>query len=119
MLCETNSWILVVSDHFTRWSDALAIPNGTAAVVATVLDERLFGYLGLPEQIHSDQGSQFEKLLMEELRRMWKVNKTHTTPYNPEGDGVVERNDRSLGESLQALLLGVIQNEWDDLCLKL
>ena len=110
-----NSWILVVSDHFTRWSDALAIPDGTAAVVARVLDERLFCYFGLPEQIHSDQGSQFESLLMEELCRMWKVNKTHTTPYNPKGNGVVERNNRSLGESLRALLLGASQTEWDDL----
>ena len=84
MLCEANSWILVVSDHFTRWPDALAISDGTAAVVATVLDERLFCYLGLPKQIHSDQGSQFKSLMMEDCR-LWKVNRTQTTPYNPKG----------------------------------
>ena len=54
-----NTWILVLTDHFTRWSDALAIPDATAPVVARALDERVFCYLGLPESIHSDQGAQF------------------------------------------------------------
>ena len=31
-----NSWILVLVDHFTKWQDALAIPDATAAVVASV-----------------------------------------------------------------------------------
>jgi hypothetical protein len=49
-----NKWILVITDHFTRWQDALAIPDATAPVVAAALDERVFCYLGLPEQIHAD-----------------------------------------------------------------
>ena len=55
-----NKWILVLTDHFTRWQDAIALPDATAPVVATALDERVFCYLGLPEQIHTDQGAQFE-----------------------------------------------------------
>ena len=62
-----NQWILVVTDHFTRWQDALAIPDATAPVVATALDERIFCYLGLPEQLHADQGPQFEMAPMDEL----------------------------------------------------
>ena len=62
-----NQWILVLVDHFTRWQDALAIPDATAPVVAAVLDERVFCYMGLPEQIHTDQGAQFESQLMTEL----------------------------------------------------
>jgi len=33
-----NSWILVLTDHFTRWADALAIPDALAPTVARVLD---------------------------------------------------------------------------------
>ena len=62
-----NKWILVLTDHFTRWQDALPIPDGTAPVVAEALESRVFSYLGIPEQIHSDQGSQFESGLMQEL----------------------------------------------------
>ena len=49
-----NRWILVVVDHFTRWQDAFPLPDATAPTVATALEERVFCYHGLPEQIHSD-----------------------------------------------------------------
>ena len=62
-----NRWILVLTDHFTRWQDAIALPDATAPVVATALDERVFCYLGLPEQIRTVQGAQFESSLMAEL----------------------------------------------------
>jgi len=50
-----NSWIIVLTDHFTRWANALAIPDASAPTVARVLDQNVFCYFGLPEQIHSDQ----------------------------------------------------------------
>ena len=62
-----NKWILVLIDHFTRWQDAIPLTDATAPVVASTLDERVFCYLGLPEQLHTDQGAQFESQLLAEL----------------------------------------------------
>ena len=58
------------------WQDAIAIPDATAPTVATVLDERVFCYFGLPEQIHSDLGRQFKSQLMAELCTLWRVPST-------------------------------------------
>ena len=82
---------------------------------STALEERVFCYHGLPEQIHSDQGTQFEGELMAELCDLWGVQKSRTTPYHPQGNGVVERGNRGLGDSLHALLLARDQEEWDKL----
>jgi len=65
-----NSWILVLTDHSTRWADALAISDASAPTVARVLDQNVFCYFGLPEQIHSDQGAQFQSQLMSDLCRL-------------------------------------------------
>ena len=108
-----NCWILVLTDHFTRWQDALALPGATAPIIASTLDERVFCYLGLPESIHSDQGCQFEGQVMQELCALWNVEKTRTTPYHPQGNGVVERGNRALGDSLRAILLNRGPDEWD------
>ena len=69
--------------------------------------------MGLPEQLHTDQGAQFESQLLAELCQLWKVTKTRTTPYHPQANGVVERNNRLLGESLRAMLLNRGQEDWD------
>jgi len=92
-----NNWILVLTDHFTRWADALAIPDTSAPSVAGASDQQVFCYFGLPEQIHSDQGAQFQSQLMSNLCKMWGINQSRTTPYHPQGNGVVERNNRMLG----------------------
>ena len=108
-------WILVISDHFTRWQDALALPDATAPTVATAQEEHVFCYFGLPEQIHSDQGAQFEGELMVELCDIWGVKKTRTSPYHPQGNGVVERGNRTLGDALRTHLLSRSQEDWDKL----
>lgn len=110
---RTNKWILVISDHFTRWMDGIALPDATTPVIAHALEERVFAYFGLPECIHSDRGSQFESELMAELCKLWGVDKTRTTPYHPQANGVVERNNRTIGDSLRCLLMSRGQTDWD------
>jgi len=87
--------------------------------VARALDQNLFCYLGLPEQIHTDQGAQFQSQLMGDLCRIWGVNRSWTTPYHPQGNGFVERNNRMLGDALRSLLLGRGQEEWNVVLLQI
>jgi transposase InsO family protein len=108
-----NKWLLVLTDHFSRWQDAIPIADATSQTVATTLEERVFSYLGLPENLHTDQGAQFESGLMQELCTLWDITKTRTTPYNPKGNAIVERGNRGLGDSLRALLIASPQEEWD------
>jgi len=77
------------------------------------LDQQVFCYFGWPEQIHSNQGAQFQSQLMSDLCKTWGVNQSRTTLYHPQGNGVVERNNRMLGDSLRSLLIGKSQEEWD------
>lgn len=108
-----NAWILVLTDHFTRWQDTIPIMNETAPHVAFILDARVFCYFGLPEQIHSDQGAQFESELVTELCKLLRVDKTRTIPYHPQGNGMVERNNRPLGDSLRVLIIDIGHENWD------
>ncbi|XP_067942847.1 uncharacterized protein [Watersipora subatra] len=53
--------------HPADLQDTLAVPDTPALVVANTLDEWVFCYLGLLEQIHTNQEAQFESQLMAEL----------------------------------------------------
>ena len=91
-----NRYILAAMDYFTRWVEAYAIPNQEAATVADKLVSNFFLRFSPPEQLHSDQGCQFESTLLKEICHSLGIHKTCTTPYYPQGDGLVERFNRTL-----------------------
>ena len=63
---------------------------------------RCFPIMGLPDVLHSDQGRNFESTLLRQTLESFGVHKTHTTAYHPEGDGMVERFNRSLLQLLRS-----------------
>ena len=44
-----------------------------------------------PEALHSDQGRQFDGLLLKEICQILQIKKSRTSPYHPQFDGLVER----------------------------
>ena len=72
------------------------MPNKTALAVADVFFQLIVCRFGMPAVIHSDQGREFEKNLMQELCLLCGAHKTRTTPYHPASDGLVERFNRTL-----------------------
>ena len=91
---QGNKYVLVLSDYFTRWVEAFPIRDIEAKTVADVMLQGFFSRYGVPKQIHSDQGTQFESKLFQELCRVFDIEKTRTTPYHPQSDGLVERFNR-------------------------
>ena len=77
--------ILVASDYFTRWAEAYAIPNLEETTVSSNFR------CGSPEQLHADQGRDFESSIMAEVCKTLRISNTRTTPYHPQLDGLVER----------------------------
>ena len=91
-----NRYVLVIGDYFSRWMEALPVPNQEASTVAEKLVDEVFLRFSPPEQLHSDQGRQFESNLVREVCKLLHINKTRTTPYHPQCDGLVERFNRTL-----------------------
>lgn len=97
-----NSYVLVVADYFTHYTEAYPLPNQEATTVATNLVDEFFCRFSLPEQLHSDQGRNFESAIITEICKMLQIEKTRTTPYHPQSDGLVERFNRTLLDMLAA-----------------
>ena len=108
-----NRYILVVTDYFTKWTQAFALRNMTAQTVADRLSTEFFCFFGTPRQLHSDQGRQFESQLFQEICKLLGINKTRTTPYRPQSDGMVERFNRTIQQMLKHFVNNN-RNDWDD-----
>lgn len=55
-----NEYIIVLSDYFSKWVEANAVPNHTTLTVADKIVTVFFCRFGKPTQIHTDQGRKFE-----------------------------------------------------------
>ena len=109
---EGNRYILVISDYFTKWTEAFAMPNMEAKTVARIIVEEVIVRFGVPYTIHSDQGRQYESKLFAEVCGLLEIEKTRTTPYHPKSDGMVERFNRTL-ETMLSNYVKENHRDWD------
>ena len=91
-----NRYALVMTDCFTKYVEIYALPNPEAKTVAQMLTREFFSRYGVPLELHSDQGIQFESKLFQEICELLGIHKTRTTPFRPQSDKQSERNIRTL-----------------------
>ncbi|TWW54740.1 hypothetical protein D4764_0276330, partial [Takifugu flavidus] len=109
---QGNRYVLVAMDYFTKWPEAYAVPDQSASTTAEHLVNEMFCRFGVPEELHSDQGRNFEAKVFSEVCRRLGIKKTRTTPLHPQSDGLVERFNRTLATQL-AILTSRRQRDWD------
>ena len=76
--------ILVITDHFTRYAQAIVTSLQTVKCTAQNLWDKFIVHYGLPEMILTDQGHNFESNLLKALCEIAQVKKIRTSGYHPQ-----------------------------------
>ena len=88
--------ILVLTDAFSKFSQAFVTSSQKAIIVAKLLVEKWFSIFGVPAWIHSDQGWSFDNEIISHLCKMYGIQQSTTMPYNPRGNAICKRFNRTL-----------------------
>ena len=107
-----NKYILVTTDYLTKWPEAKAMKDATAENIIEFIYERIICRHGCPKVILSDQGKHFRNKVMEGLCKKFEIKHKMSSPYHPQTNGLVERFNRTLCESLAKV--SEKENEWDE-----
>ena len=84
------------TDYLTKWAEKKAIKAVTEEKVAKVFRENIFYKFGYPRELVTDQGSQFNSNLIEDLLTHHRIKHRNSTPYHPQGNGQVEVTNGAL-----------------------
>ena len=110
---DGHLYIMVAECYFSKWAEAYALVNHTAQSVGDKLLENWICRLGVPATIHTDQGKEFESHLFQHLSQELGSLKTRTLPYHPQGDGMVERQNRTI-QAMLSCYVNDCHDDWSD-----
>jgi transposase InsO family protein len=105
------TYLLVVIDDFTKWTEVFPLRDATAARICKVLEESLFCRFGMPKTLVSDNGSNFTSQILAYLCKQWKIQQRFTSPYHPQSN-LTERANRSIKTMIRAYLEGEPHKYW-------
>jgi hypothetical protein len=106
-----NTYIVVATDYMTKWPEAKALKKADAQSVAKFIYEEIICRHGCPKYFLTDRGTHFKNQLVDELIRQFNSKHLLSTPYHPQTNGLVERFNRTLCESLAKVTTEV--TDWD------
>ena len=110
---QGNKYLLVIGDYFSKWLEAIPLRNQESTTVAKKLVDRIVSIFGVPLFIHTDQESNFESEVFQELCIILGNTKTRTTSLRPQSDGMVERANRTIEDMLTSFV-SENQNDWNE-----
>ena len=97
-----HRYISTLVDCATRYPDAVPLKKITTEAVAQALLD-IYSRVGIPEEVLTDQGTQFMSECMQEVSRLLSIKGLTSTPYHPICNGLVERWNRTLKSMLKRL----------------
>jgi hypothetical protein len=107
-----NRYIITAMDYLTKWPEARPVKKATAEQAALFIYEAIICHHGCPSKILSDQGTHFKNQMIAKLMEKFKIEHLFSMPYHPQTNGLVERFNRTLSESLAKLAVDHMDN-WD------
>ena len=110
-----NRFFLNVVDEYSRFPWVFPCSDISASTVSCCF-VTLFTMFGLPEYIHSDQGSSFLSRELRDFLSSRGIASSNTTAYNPRGNGQVERENGTVWRTITLALKtkGLPVSRWQE-----
>nr|VZI50957.1 unnamed protein product [Spirometra erinaceieuropaei] len=77
------TYLLTCVDRYTRWAEAIPLPNVQAQTIVKAFVSRWVAMFGAPSTVTTDRGAQFESALFQTLLNFLGCPRIRTTAYHP------------------------------------
>ena len=109
---DQHRWILIATDYFTKWIEAIPTRKADHHVVMRFLTENIFTRFGCPHKLVTDNVATFRAKELVDMCDSMGIKLVHSTSYYPQGNDLVESSNKSLIRIIKKLLEDNKKN-WD------
>ncbi len=100
-------------DNFSRFCILVPLPDKSAKTVARAIVDELICKFTSPKTLLSNNGGEFNNAILEEICNIFNIKKCNITPYHPASNGLAERQNRKVLNSLRHMITPT-SNAWDE-----
>ena len=87
---KAHIWILVATEYFTKWVEAIPLKKATGPAVANFIREHIICKFGIPHNFVTDNGTPFVNKDVQNILHHHHMKHHKSTPYYPQGNGQAE-----------------------------
>jgi hypothetical protein len=91
-----HRFILVATDYFIKWTEAVPLRNMTHQEVISFVQEHIIYRFGVPQTLTTNQGTSFMSHQFREFTKSLKIKLLNFSPYYAQANGQVEASNKIL-----------------------
>uniref|UniRef100_A0A2N9FV23 Integrase catalytic domain-containing protein n=1 Tax=Fagus sylvatica TaxID=28930 RepID=A0A2N9FV23_FAGSY len=90
-------------DYFTKWVEACSFKNVTQVAVTRFVKNNIICRYGMPEMLITDNASNLNNRMMDQLCQQFKIQHHNSAPYRPKMNGAVEAANKNVKKILSKM----------------
>ena len=91
-----HRFVLVATDYFTKWTEAVPLKNMTHKEVIEFITEHIIHRFGIPQTLTTDQGTSFISKEVRAFAESYKIKLLNSSPYYAQANGQAESSNKIL-----------------------
>uniref|UniRef100_A0A2N9HVU2 Integrase catalytic domain-containing protein n=1 Tax=Fagus sylvatica TaxID=28930 RepID=A0A2N9HVU2_FAGSY len=91
-------------DYFTKWVEACSFKNVTQVAVTRFVKNNIICRYGMPEMLITDNASNLNNRMMDQLCQQFKIQHHNSAPYRPKMNGAVEAANKNANKNVKKIL---------------
>jgi transposase InsO family protein len=107
-----HKWILIATDYFTRWVEAIPTKRETNEVVMGFLEDKIITKFGISAKITTDNAKTFSSFNISSFCCKYGIILSHSSNYYPQGNGLAESSNKNLTNIIKKTM-GENKRRWD------
>jgi len=93
---KNHKFILVATDYFTKWVEAIPLKNVTSKEMIEFVKEHIIYRFGIPQTITTDQGTMFTLDEFKEFATEMGIKLLNSSPYYAQANGQAEASNKGV-----------------------